>query len=367
MKIALVTDWYEPRLGGIELHLQDLASRLIALGHDVHIITSTPGREHVDGVRVHRIDAPRAPKFGFLITPGGVRAIGDVLAREKFDIAHCHVSIVSPAALGGAAQAQKLRTPTVITFHSVVPANKLFAHGVNAVVRSSRWNVVWTAVSDRVAREMTPLSGGKPISILRNGVDLDFWRSVAAADQTNKRGARIELISVMRFNPKKRPMALLHLMERLKQEGVPARLRVVGDGPLKKRMESKIEARALASCVELCGRLNREQIRELYRSCDLFVLPTVRESFGLAAIEARAAGIPVAAMAASGVSEFIEHDRDGVLASNDAEMVRQVSTVSCDRARLEGLRRAKSSRIEAVEWKTVLAAHIATYDRVRSV
>jgi len=88
MKVALVCDWYHPRVGGIELHLQDLARRLIADGHEVVAITPTPGSDHVDGVRVRRIDAPRAPHFGFIYTAGGVRTLGNALSAERVDVAH---------------------------------------------------------------------------------------------------------------------------------------------------------------------------------------------------------------------------------------------------------------------------------------
>src|SRR5437016_1100971 len=107
MKVALVCDWYHPRIGGIELHLQDLARQLVGAGHDVVVITPTPGSDSVDGVPVRRINAPRAPLFGFMHTPGGIRALGNALSAERVDVAHCHVSIVSPAALGGALEANR--------------------------------------------------------------------------------------------------------------------------------------------------------------------------------------------------------------------------------------------------------------------
>src|SRR3954454_10508515 len=102
MKIALVCDWYQPRVGGIELHLADLAKRLIGAGHDVVVITPTPGAAECDGVRVRRVDGRRAPRFAFLVTPSGVRAVGEAITDEAPDVVHAHVSIVSPAAFGGA-------------------------------------------------------------------------------------------------------------------------------------------------------------------------------------------------------------------------------------------------------------------------
>ena len=60
-KIAIVSDWYLPRIGGLELHLRDLARELNARGHTAHVITATPGPDELDGIRVHRLDVPLMP------------------------------------------------------------------------------------------------------------------------------------------------------------------------------------------------------------------------------------------------------------------------------------------------------------------
>src|SRR5262249_27006858 len=152
VKVALVCDWYSPRVGGIELHLHDLAAQLVAAGHEVVVVTPTPGAPVVDGTRVVRINAPRAPRFGFLVTPGGVRALGTASAAERPDSVPAHVSIVSPAALGGARAAERLHLPLVVTFHSVVPQTRMLARVVGAALGIGRWRACFSAVSQRVAR-----------------------------------------------------------------------------------------------------------------------------------------------------------------------------------------------------------------------
>jgi glycosyltransferase involved in cell wall biosynthesis len=176
LKIGLVCDWYHPRVGGIELHLQDLAARLVAAGHEVVVITPTPGERLVNGILVDRIDAPRAPRLEFLYTPRGVRAIGEALDRHRVDVLHCHVSIVSPAALGGAAQAIRRRMPTVLTFHSIVPQTRLLARAVRLAIGTGSWPARFTAVSDRVARDVRPIAGAREVSLLPNGIDVSAWR-----------------------------------------------------------------------------------------------------------------------------------------------------------------------------------------------
>ncbi len=361
MKVALVCDWYHPRIGGIELHLRDLAVRLRGAGHEVVVITPTPGDEIVEGTRVVRISAPVAPRFGFLVTPGGIRAIGDTLSRERVDIAHCHVSIVSPAALGGAGEAVKRGVPAVLTFHSMVPQTGLLARATAMVTGVASWPVRFSAVSSVIAREVGPISSGRPISILSNGIDTEFWRAAASPREED---GKLELISVLRLNRKKLPATLVALMAHLRRthpELSNVRLRIVGDGPERPMMEALVAREGFGDRIELLGHRSREEIRVLLANSDIFVLPTVRESFGLAALEARCVGLPVVARRSSGVSEFIQHDRDGLLADSHADLFRCVADLATDptrRARIAGHNREAPPRFD---WSTVIGDHLAIY------
>lgn len=360
MKVALVCDWYHPRVGGIELHLQDLARRLIAGGHDVVAITPTPGADRVDGVRVRRVDAPRVPRFGFMYTPRGIRALGDALASEHVDVAHCHVSIVSPAALGGALEAERRRIPLLLTFHSVVPQTQLLARVAGTVLGTRRWAARFSAVSSRVASGVRPIAGTQTLAILPNGIDVHFWR----VDAKLRRTAPVELLSVMRLNAKKRPLALISIVKQvnaLLPDGERVRLRIVGDGPHRARLERSIARNRLGDQISLLGRRTREEIRELMSECDLFLLPTVRESFGLAALEARCAGLPVVAMAASGVSEIVRHGREGLLGRSDAELAMHVATLTRDGARRQAIADHCRATTPPYDWSHLVDAHVALY------
>ena len=363
MKIALISDWYHPRVGGLEVHLRDLAKRLQGAGHDVHVITPTEGDTTVDGVPVHRTSGPRAPRFGFVVAPRALQSIANVLASERFDVAHAHVSIVSPAAIGGASRAQRLGIPTAVTFHSVVPQTRLLASFLDLFIHSSRWPVVYSAVSARVARDVQPLAGARTIRLLPNGIDQSFWHASIRVPETDKRRT-FEIVSVMRLNAKKRPFALIEMMRRLVARlpvGESARLRIAGDGPLRARVERAIGRFRLAQHVELLGVQSRQALRELFAEADVFVLPTVRESFGLAALEARCAGLPVVAMAASGVAEIIEHGREGLLAHSDAELVAHVLSLANDADRRARIAAHNRATLPGCDWETVLDDHLDLY------
>jgi glycosyltransferase involved in cell wall biosynthesis len=362
MKVALVCDWYHPRVGGIELHLQDLARRLIADGHDVVAITPTPGLVCVDGVRVHRVDTPRAPRFDFMYTPGGIRALGAAIAAERVDVAHCHVSIVSPAALGGALEAERRGVPLLLTFHSVVPQTRFLAQAARITLGTDHWRALFSAVSERVARGVRPIAGTRSLAILPNGIDVDFWRTEATP--LTRRGRTIELLSVMRLNPKKRARALVGIVRRVNAilgDGVRVRLRIIGDGPQRARLERLITANKLGEQIQLLGHRTRAEIRELMSECEMFVLPTVRESFGLAALEARCAGLPVIAMASSGVAEIVRHGREGLLARSDAELALHIATLARDDRQRQTIAEHNRDSSPPYDWPRLVAAHVALY------
>jgi glycosyltransferase involved in cell wall biosynthesis len=363
VKVALVCDWYRPRIGGIELHLESLAQHLTRAGHDVVVITPTPGAAIVDDVRVHRIDTPLAPHFGFLRSAAGVRAIGRALEQEQVDVAHAHVSIVSPAAIGCAIEAERRGIPSVVTFHSVVPRTDLLAHAMRLAFRTNRWRARFTAVSARVAREVQPAAGGHAVAILPNGIDTAFWQP-GADRPTQRRDDAFELLSVMRLNAKKRPHALVDIMVRVRAlvgATTPIRLRVVGDGPLRRSLARAIARAKLGDSVELLGRRSRDEIRQLLAVTDAFVLPTIRESFGLAALEARCAGVPVVAMAQSGVAEVIAHTQEGLLGRSDAELAAHLATLIRDPLLRTAIASHNASTPTPFDWPRVVEAHEAVY------
>jgi glycosyltransferase involved in cell wall biosynthesis len=95
----------------------------------------------------------------------------------------------------------------------------------------------------------------------------------------------------------------------------------------------------------------------------MFVLPTIRESFGLAALEARCAGVPVVAMRASGVAEHIEHDVNGLLADSDAELAMHVAALLRDPVRRASLAARNRESAPPVAWPLVLERHLALYQQ----
>ena len=301
MRIVHVTDCYLPRVGGIELHVRDLAAAQVGQGHEVTVATRTPPGEEADPVHVRRI-----------------RSASDWLGGLGADVVHAHVSIVSPFALATARRASLLGLPTVVTVHS------LWAHAgplpllAREVWGMRDWTVTWSAVSERAAIPVHELLGN-PVHVLPNAVDLDGWTPapVLPSDDPPR------VVSVMRLTRVKRAVPLARIL-RIVSEQADLQATIVGDGPERSALERHLRRYGLTDRVEMTGALDREAIRQRLAGASVFLAPAHRESFGIAALEARAVGVPVVASARSGITTFIEHGRDGLLGESDDQLAHQV-------------------------------------------
>jgi glycosyltransferase involved in cell wall biosynthesis len=362
LKVGLVSDCYVPRLGGIEMQVHDLAQRLQAAGHEVVVITPTPGPDLVDGIRVHRMQVPLLP-FDIPYTPSTFRRVSELLRRERVDVAHFHGGIASPLAFIGAASAQADGVATVITTHCLWSyAAPLFGL-LDRRFGWTRWPVVLSAVSDVAAAPIRKIGGpGLEVAVVPNGIDNDAW----AVTPVPREVGSVTIVSVMRLAPRKRPRHLLKMITRVRDqlpEGVRLRVVIIGEGPERASLEKYLRTHDLSGIVELVGRLSREEIREQFARADIFVAPANLESFGIAALEARCAGLPVVAKARTGIREFVANGREGLLAQSDRDMVDQLLRLIRDPGLRQQIAAHNRSVPSAVDWSKVVDANVAVYQR----
>lgn len=368
VRIAHVSDCYLPRTGGIETQVRALAMHQAADGDQVRVITATPGDDVtfgddvVDGLPISRVTM--SLPMGLPVHLRTRHHVAQSLRRDPVDVLHVHAGVISPFAWGAIRAARETGTPCVVTVHSIWGpiAGPGFALS-DALVKWSQWGVQITAVSETAARGIeAALPSVAPVLVTPNGIDASAWRvtHVPAGDR------ELRAVSVMRLAPRKRLTPLLRIVEMAHRSllgTVHLRLTIIGDGPERAAAQRFIRSRGLTGVVDLAGRLGADQIREVFAHSDVFVQPSVKESFGLAALEARSAGLPVLARAQTGTSHFIRDGVEGVLVSSDREMTQALIALARDPGRVATLAEHNRSTMPDESWPSVLRQMRAAYAR----
>lgn len=342
-RVAFVSDWFAPRRGGIESHLKGLGQALIRAGAKVSAITAQPGAQGGE-IEVVAVEGLRLPGADLAISPLLLRRMRRALAEVRPDVVHIHASIVAPACLAGLIAARGAGLPVVLTAHSdlaaLMPLFRLAGERLRGVVLS--------AVSAHVAAQLAPLTDTVPV-VLPNGFDAGFW--MAERPPSPPDGV-FRLVSAMRLERKKRPGVLVQMRAEMEQAlARKVEMEIAGDGRLRTGLPDDILSP---------GWLDREALRGLYRGAHAFVLPSRHEAFGIAALEARAAGLPVICRAGTGLAEFIRDGEDGFLCQTDADMTRAALSLARDPALWRRISGPRPS-LARFDWPNVAARHLEVY------
>lgn len=362
MKIALVSDWFVPRLGGIELQMRDLAVTLAARGHEVRVICGVPGEAEVGGIAVDRLGGPRLPGFGIAVTPGVFADLRRKIAAGGFDVVHVHCGNVAPIAHHAVQFCIRRRIPAVATFHSVLKYYDLPLMALDRLHGYARSAVRFTAVSTVAAAALKPLVRDRAVAAIANGIDLAWWARPAGEVAAGS-GGPVDFVSVTRLQKRKRARWLVRAFAAAVRDlpAEAARLTIVGDGDEMAAIRSIVARAGMDGRIVLAGREDRDAIRARLHRADAFVLASRLEAFGIAALEARASGLPVITMAQSGARDFLHQGEDALLAADDAELARHIRSLIVDRALRARLAAAARTPPAGVDWRDVAPLYEAEY------
>jgi glycosyltransferase involved in cell wall biosynthesis len=369
VRILHVSDCYLPRLGGIEVQVDELARAQLAAGHLVSIVTATPSPGRDPSMpAVHRVAVPWLRRLPWELPVGGSPAT--VLGRVKPDVVHIHTGAVSPFAWRAIRHVLRERLPAVVTVHSMWgPVSAALYRGFAACLGRYPSGLVITAVSEAAAGPVRAVVAGRvPVEVVSNGIETARWRPATnGAAGAEGRGTGVHIVSVGRLAPRKEPVRLLRLLAATRRQvpaALPLRATIVGDGPARSCMVWFIRRHGMAGWVRLAGRLDRHGVREVLAGADIFLAPAARESFGLAALEARLAGVPVVAQAGGGVSEFITPGREGLLGGGFDGLTGALGRLATDHAlRTEIAAHNRVTEPMRCTWPAVLTAFDRCYER----
>jgi N-acetyl-alpha-D-glucosaminyl L-malate synthase BshA len=337
-----------PTAGGSGVVATELGLALAERGHDVHVVSyALPLRLRAseDRVRYHEVEVTTYPLFRYPPYDLALASrLVEVAEEEGLDLVHVHYAV--PHALAALLVKDLLRPavlPLVTTLHgtdiTIVGQDRSYHRVTRYAIQSSD---AVTAVSDYLRRETDRVFGPtRSIDVVPNFVDLE--RFLPGRDPGRRavyaRPAQSLLIHVSNFRPVKRAPSAVDVLAEVAKER-DAVLLMVGDGPSRAECEARAKARGVKDRVRFVG--PHAEVERLLPLGDLFVLPSEYESFGLAALEAMACGVPAHAVSAGGLPEVVTDGTDGVLVAphDDLAMGRAAAALLADPARLEAMGRA---------------------------
>lgn len=362
MKIAFVYDVIYPYVkGGVEKRIRELAVRLSARGHDVHIIGMKywegPDSLRTDGVTLHGI-CPAQPLYA-----DGRRSIGEAihfstrlipfLVREEFDIIDCQQFPYFPCFPVKFVSVLK-KKPFVITWHEVwgdywyeyLGWKGAFGKATERLVAGLTPKTI--AVSVTTATRLKCLGVRDEVCIIRNGIDPGHLGSVPSATVSS------DLIFVGRLIKEKHVDLLVRAFSLLLKESPDCTLLIIGNGPERETLRSLVRDLAIGDRVRVIPFLDsHDEVISLMKSSHVCVIPSTREGFGIAALEALACGLPVvtADHPDNAISELIT-EKTGFLSSLSVEDL--ASTIRVALGRYPAMKTACRVSAETYDWDRIV-------------
>ncbi|HTW62629.1 MAG TPA: glycosyltransferase family 1 protein, partial [Terracidiphilus sp.] len=350
LRIALVTETFLPKIDGIVTRLCHTIRHLRAFGHQVLIVAPRGVAEYA-GARVYGVpgfDFPMYPELKLALPrPSVSRALQDF----QPDLVHA----INPAVLGVSAffYTSGHRVPLVVSYHTHLP--KYLAYYRLGMLEGLMWSTMrgaynradLTLATSSVMQQELEHRGIHRVQIWRRGVDTELFHPSRGSQEMRARltcGHPEDklLLYIGRLSVEKKIERCRDVLASL--PGV--RLALVGDGPHRE----KLERHFAGTPTVFAGFLRGEELASAYASGDAFFLASRTETLGLVLMEAMAAGCPVVAPRAGGVSDIIQDGVTGTLYDPDrpADAVDAVARLLLDADHHAAISRA--ARLDAEQW-----------------
>ena len=370
MKIGIVC---YPTFGGSGVVATELGKALAEQGHEIHFITyDQPTRLDFfnQNLFYHKVDIRTYPLFEY---PPYELALAskmvNVVKYEQLDLLHVHYAIPHASAAFMAKQilkTQGIYIPVVTTLHgtdiTLVGKDESFEPVVTFSINQSDGVTTVSESLKQDTYEHFPIA--KDIEVIPNFIDLNRFKrqkkdhfKLAICPNGEKL-----LVHTSNFRKVKRIDDILEVFYRLRKE-IPAKLLMVGDGPERRKAELFCQEYNLVDDVRFLGKL--EAIEEVLSVADLFIMPSEKESFGLAALEAMACEVPVISTNTGGLPELNINGVTGFLSDvGDIEDMVKNSLIVLDDNNLSKFRENALARAKDFELSKIRPLYEDFYEKV---
>ncbi len=333
-----------PTYGGSGIVATELGKELAERGHEVHFISyAQPIRLDPEQPRIfyHEVEVSNYPLFEFPPYSLALASrMAEVAEREMLDLLHVHYAIPHSVSAFLARNMMSRPLPFITTLHgtditlvgvdrSYLPITRFSIQVSDGVTSISNY------LKERTCEEFEV---SRPIEVIPNFVNCDLYQRHPDPHLRQRFAPDGEpvVLHLSNFRPVKRVRDVIEVFARMGQD-VAAHLIMIGDGPDRGSAEYLARKLGVSQRVSFVGK--QDNIRDFLSIGDLMLLPSEMESFGLAALEAMAHGVPAIASNVGGLPEVIENGKDGYLfAVGDLD-----GMANCARSLLENPARLKET------------------------
>jgi phosphatidylinositol glycan class A protein len=321
LSVLLVSDFFYPKIGGVEVHIYQLAVSLIRLGCKVTVLTHhSQDRQGIkimgNGIKVYF--TPLMTLYDGTSMPimyGALKIIREICYVEKVDIIHCHQT-ASILSLEGVFHSKIIGKNVVFTDHSLYGFSLLDEVSLNKVVRIFFVDVDETIGVSNIATENLILRGlinPRITHTIPNGIDNTKFKPPSEKELKQLKKDKIKegkeeiitIVSVSRQAYRKGTVLLIEVIPEICKQLPNVNFIIGGDGPKKRLLDIMIEALGLKDRVKLTGFLKHNQVRETMIQGQIFLNTSLTESFCIAIVEAASAGLYTIATDVGGVGEVL--------------------------------------------------------------
>ena len=370
----MVCDEFYPDVGGAPLYTMGLGTALAKLGAEPIVITHThagqPEEDELGGVKVKRLKGFVMPRLDRAISAGLARHLHEYIKFGDFNVVHGQ-DIYSPMALLSIHSARKRKIPSMLTCHSVHKSGGIwrliYRPIVSAMKRANRVIAVSGAAKGFCVALGVP---DDKIEVIPNGVDLSVFNTdVDGSAMRTKLGVKQEplVATAIRLVKRKGPGHLVNAFSKVLKAIPNAKLAIAGGGAEAANLRAQIKKLGMEKSVFMLGKLQREQVAKLMAAADVFVLPSLFESFGLVLLEAMAVGTPVVCTQTQGALEIIRDGGDGLVAplGDEDALASAIVRVLSDQQLAERLRTNGVKTVhEKFSWEKTAKKTLALYKMV---
>lgn len=364
LAVALVTETYPPEVNGVAMTLGRMVAGLRQLGHRVTVFRPRQRQESDETDILLR----GCPLPGYRGLRFGLPARGRLLRawrRERPDIVQ--VATEGPLGASAIAAARRLGIPVVSEFHTNFHAYSrhygfgwlegLIAGHLRRLHNRSRFALVpTTAIADELSGQ-----GYRSLRVISRGVDTLLFtparRSAALRAQWGATEADLVVAYVGRIAPEKNLPLVLRAFAAISQARPDAKLLFVGDGPARKRLEAEHPQHLYA------GMRRGEELAMYYASADLFLFPSLTETFGNVTAEALASGLAVLAYDHAAAAELIRDGDNGMLVQpgDDAAYLAAALRLATDAAAQARIRAQAAQSVAHLDWQRICEQLVAVF------